>query len=160
MAGSRGPRIVVGVTDSVGSRWALAWAVGTARRTGHPLRVVTALPAATRAEYALVTEQEHRHAAHALVTALIAEVCGGVPADVPIERLVVVDTPGRALVRAAGSVDLLVIGSTGRLTGPTRRYCARRTHCPLVVVPRPDVEDLLGSQLKPAGRSSRSRDAR
>jgi nucleotide-binding universal stress UspA family protein len=160
MASVREPRIVVGVTDSVGSRWALAWAVGTARRSGLPLRLVTTLPAATRGEYALVTEEEHRSAAHALVTALLAEVCGDTPTDVHIERLVVIDTPGRALVTAAGSGDLLVIGSSGRLAGPTRRYCARRTRCPLVVVPQPDMGDLLGAPFNTEGPAPRFRQAR
>jgi hypothetical protein len=81
MAGVREPRIVVGVTDSVGSRWALAG-------------------------------------------------------------------------------DLLVIGSSGRLAGPTRRYCARRTRCPLVVVPQPNVGDLLGAPFKTEGRAPRSREVR
>lgn len=79
------------------------------------------------------------------------------PADVSVRVAHVADTPGRALTETAGASDLLVIGSGGGgpLRGGTRRYCTRHTRCPLVIVPRPDAGELLGSPVRSARRQAR-----
>jgi nucleotide-binding universal stress UspA family protein len=150
-----GSFVVVGVTDSAASRWALAWAVGTARRTGMALKVVVAFQSAPTSGYAMVTFHDQREAAKELIAGLFNEVCGGFPPDLRVQRLLVLEAPGRALVAAAGPGDLLVIGSSGRFGGATRRYCARRTRCPLVVVPSPDAGDLLGTPIQVTKRAIR-----
>lgn len=151
-----GPGVVVGITDSDGSRWALAWAVGAARRYGLPLTVVTAFSATASALYATAVIDSQRQAAEHLVQALFDEVCGGTPDDLTVQMLYALDVPGRALTNAAGAADLLVIGSSGGITGATRRYCARHTRCPLVVVPRGDAAELLGSPIRVIKRTARN----
>ncbi|MFB9235691.1 universal stress protein [Plantactinospora siamensis] len=150
-----GPRVVVGVTDSKGSRWALAWAVGAARRYGLPLTVVCAYSTTVAAVHPLPVHDCQREAAEEVVRLLFAEVCGGVPADVPVAAVYAMDLPGRALTETAHAEDLLVIGTSGGLGGGTRRYCARHTRCPLVVVPRAEAAELLGSPVKVARRHRR-----
>jgi nucleotide-binding universal stress UspA family protein len=151
-----GPGVVVGITDSDGSRWALAWAVGAARRYGLPLTVVTAFSATASALYGTAMIDSQRQAAEHRVQSLFDEVCGGVPDDLTVQTCYALDLPGRALTNAAGAADLLVIGSSGGITGATRRYCARHTRCPLVVVPRGDAAELLGSPIKVIKRIARN----
>jgi hypothetical protein len=79
-----------------------------------------------------------------------------VPEDLTIHTFYALDLPGRALTNSAGAADLLVIGSSGGITGATRRYCARHTRCPLVVVPRGDAGELLGSPIKVIRRTARN----
>lgn len=155
MAGASraGPRVVVGVTDSVASRWALAWSLGLARRRRMPLKVVVAYAAQARDGYRRALADGKREIADALVRGLFEEVSDGVPTDVSVEVVVVADSPGRALTKAARAIDLLVIGSGGGLRGRTRSYCARHTRSPLVVVPCPEIGDLLGSPVDLVRRS-------
>jgi nucleotide-binding universal stress UspA family protein len=141
------PRLVVGVKDSAASRWALAWAVGTARRSQMPMIVVNAFgPVSTTARTYLPIDEQHTAAAD-FVESLIDEVCGGRPTDVSIDVCTVDDLAGRALVEIARADDLLVIGSGGNVFGRTRGYCARHTRCPLMVVPEPDPGELLGTPI-------------
>jgi nucleotide-binding universal stress UspA family protein len=146
------PRLVVGVRDSAASRWALAWAVGAARQYQMPLTVVSAFgPVSTTARTYLPIDEQHAAAAD-FVEALIDEVCGAHPSDIAIDLCTVDESAGRALVEVAHASDLLVIGSGGSVFGRTRRYCARHTPCPLVIVPQPDAGELLGTPI----RTSRS----
>jgi nucleotide-binding universal stress UspA family protein len=147
------PRVVVGVTASAASRWALAWAVGTARRYGMPLTVVAAFaPPATAGQYGVAVAVVGREDAKAVVDQAFVEVCGGMPDDLRVEVTCVMASAGRALTSTAGVGDLLVIGSSGRLRGATRRFCARHTPCPLVIVPCPDASDLLGRPVRTVRR--------
>ena len=150
------PHVVVGVTGSAASRWALAWAVGTARRYEMPLTVVTAFaPPAMAGQYGVAVTVVGREDAKAVIDQALVEVCGGMPDDLRIEITCVMASAGRALTSTAGVGDLLVIGSGGRLGGATRRFCARHTRCPLVIVPCPDAGELLGSPVRTVGRIAR-----
>jgi nucleotide-binding universal stress UspA family protein len=133
----------------------LAWAVGTARRYGMPLLLVAAYrPPTSGGPYGPViaaVEDDVR----AVVDEAFREVCGGRPEDLRVDVAYVMSSAGPALVAAAGAGDLLVIGSSGRRWGPTRRYCARRARCPLVIVPCPDAGDLIGQPVRTARRLAR-----
>jgi len=147
--------VVVGVNGSPASQWALAWALGTARRYGVPLTVVAAyMPPTSGGMYGPVGAAVEEDA-RTVVEEAFRDVCGGRPDDVRIDVTCVMSTAGRALVSAAGPGDLLVIGSRGRLRGPTRRYCARRARCPVVIVPSPDAADLIGHPVRTARRLAR-----
>lgn len=151
------PRVVVGVTGSPASRWALAWAVGTARRYAMRLTVVAAYgPPATGGQFGGVAVGSGREEAEAAVDAAFRDVCGGLPDVEVVEVTCVRAHAGRALTSAAGAGDLLVIGSGGRWRGATRRYCARHTRCPMVIVPCPDAGDLLGSPIRTVRRITRN----
>ena len=147
--------VVVGVSGSPASRWALAWALGTARRYGVTLTVVTAyMPPTAGGPYGSMGAGLGEDA-RAVVEEAFRDVCGGQPDDVRVEVACVMSGTGWALIEAAGPGDLLVIGSSGRLWGPTRRHCARHARCPLVIVPCPDAGDLIGHPVRMARRLSR-----
>jgi nucleotide-binding universal stress UspA family protein len=155
------PRIVAGVSGSPASHWALAWALGTARRYGLPLTVVSTYPPpVVGAQYGMVAVAVGEESARAVVDQAFRAVCDGRPADVPIKVKYVMGHPGRALTSTAGAGDLLVIGSSGRLRGATRRFCARHTRGPLVIVPCADASELLGTPVRTARRIERKRATR
>lgn len=63
------------------------------------------------------------------------------PKDVPIDPIVVADSPSHALIEAGRGADLLVIGSRGHggfrglLLGSTSLQVVTHAPCPVVVVP-------------------------
>ncbi|MGA4838800.1 universal stress protein [Streptomyces sp. G45] len=67
------------------------------------------------------------------------EAFGGLPEGVAVERRVVRDRPGRALLGVArGEGDLLVLGAGGRARrGRVRRYVDARARCAVLVVRGP-----------------------
>jgi nucleotide-binding universal stress UspA family protein len=148
------PRLVVGISRSRASWWALAWATGEARRRRARLLLVHVFrpssfpvlepetgecfvsmprdPDASRMEYG-----------YTLIQAAIAQALGQIPGDIAVEKSVV---PGRAAVelsRFAQGSDVLVLGSRHRgwlrrhAPGSVARACARRADCPVVIVPEP-----------------------
>jgi len=148
----RVPRLIVGISSSRASWWALAWAVGEARRRGARLLLVNVfrppvasaaetgrdLPGPSRDPYA-----DHVAHGHELILTAIDQAVGRMPGDVPMEQQVV---PGRAAAELASFAwggDLLVLGCRhrgwlGRLApGSVARACARRTDCVVVIVPEP-----------------------
>jgi nucleotide-binding universal stress UspA family protein len=60
---------------------------------------------------------------------------------VAVERLLVADSPGPAIVAAAAGADLVVVGSSGRgalsqrLAGSVSLYVTHHAGCPVVVLP-------------------------
>src|SRR6185436_6191455 len=62
---------------------------------------------------------------------------------VPVAAEVIEGSPGATLARAAGSADLLVLGSHGHsrvrrtVLGSVSEECIRKATCPVVVVPVP-----------------------
>lgn len=133
-------RIVVGVDGSVGSKHALAWAAGQARRERKPLFAVstwepistgwTPYPTAMLTNLAVEREKVLQDA--------IDEVLGP-DRDVEIETRVLCGAPGKTLVHLSEEASLLVVGRHGhhRLTGQigsVSDYCARHASCPVVVV--------------------------
>lgn len=153
------PRLVVGISRSRASSWALAWAAGEARRRGARLLVVHAfrprlvypLP---DPRYASVQDDpytERLAAGNRLIWTAISEALGQLPRDISLEEVIV---PGRAaveLARIARGGDVLVLGARHR--GPLRRLapgsvaraCSRRAECPVVVVPEPSPRALAAA---------------
>jgi nucleotide-binding universal stress UspA family protein len=80
---------------------------------------------------------------HALIRTAVAEAVGSMPRDVSIERQVICGRPAAELARLAYGGDLLVLGSRHRgwlrrlAPGSVARSVARRTRCPVVIVPEP-----------------------
>ena len=153
----RVPRLVVGIGRSRASWWALAWAVGESRRRGMRLLLVnvlrpSALPAAS-------TDQDPSGPprdpfaddmayGHALIRAAIDQAIGRMPDDVPAEQQVVCGRPAAELAKLVRGGDLLVLGCRHRgwlrrlAPGSVARACARRTACPVVIVPEPSPQAL------------------
>ncbi|MBA2889959.1 universal stress protein [Nonomuraea soli] len=132
-----GPRIIVGVDDSPGARWALAWALGEARLRRLPLHLVhayqqTVSPAggpwlSTGAAAAQAT-------AAAMIARLLKEVAGGQLQDVEVSASVRPGAAGPVLAELSRSTDLLVVG---RESGTVAGYCQRRSTATIVSVATP-----------------------
>ncbi len=136
--------IAVGVDGSDRSVPALNWAAQEAAVHGHVLRVVTAwsipvtalspggLPAPYPADE-LMTD------ARAAQDAVVAKAT--IPEGVTLEHVIMEGGPGAALMEAAKSVELLVIGSRGHggfaglLLGSVGQQLTGHAACPVVVVP-------------------------
>ncbi|MCU7821424.1 universal stress protein [Kitasatospora sp. DSM 101779] len=150
MDGSR-RRIVVGVSGSLGSLAALHRAVADARPLGVPVVPVLAWePPGGEIGYrrspcppllAVV-----RDSAAARLTAALEEAFGGTDPGVPLEPLTVRGEAGRALVGIADRPgDLLVVGAGGSrlrrgLRPSVAAHCVRRSVCPVLAVPRPQLQ--------------------
>ncbi|MFD1547247.1 universal stress protein [Nonomuraea guangzhouensis] len=158
-----GPRVVVGVDDSPGSRWALAWAIGEARLRRAPLLAVHVSRApihpiaeALPYDYDACLEEEARSTE--LIAALFDDVAGGVPGDLQVVCVARLGEPWHHLVGLARQGDLLVLGRGRRhwlsrlFLVSTRRYCTRNARATLVVVPPASAPDHPGL---PAGRIGR-----
>ena len=151
----RVPRLIVGISRSRASWWALDWAVGEARRRGARLLLVHVFrppvfpspddvgsggPGIPRDPY---TER----AAHgtALIRTAITQALGFMPGDVAMDQQVISGRPAVELARLARGDDLLVLGSRRRgqfrrfAPGSVGRACARRADCPVVAVPEPSA---------------------
>jgi len=150
------PSLIVGISRSRASWWALAWAVGEARRRGAKLLLVNVFRPPTgitdtnpgfadrpRDPYA-----ERVAHSNALIRTAIDQAVGKMPGDVHVEWHAV---SGRAAAELAGLAlggDLLVFGCRHRgwlrrfAPGSVARACARRAACPVVVVPEPSPREL------------------
>ena len=138
-----GPRVVVGVDGSAGSRRALRWAADEARRTDATLRVVLAWEPAHFATYSCVTahadRSEQERAAQSLLAETLRLVFG---ADIP-EHVAATASQGvaeRVLVEESMAADLLVLGSTAATervrpsVGPVIRGCLNQARCPVMII--------------------------
>jgi len=135
--------IVVGVDGSPDSLAALAWARDEAERSGAKVTVVqawefTPLVVATEAPIDL------RELKQATVEALDRNVTDVFGADASkVERQVIEDLPARAILEAAESADLVVMGSRGHgalkgvLLGSVSQKVLHHASCPVVIVPTP-----------------------
>ncbi|MFJ9815395.1 universal stress protein [Streptomyces sp. NPDC101151] len=152
------PRVVVGVSGSLGSLTALCRAADDARRRGAELWPVLAWEppggdlAARRSPAAsfMVPEWE-RLARERLLTAL-GDVFGAAGPAVPMRALVARGVPGPALVRIADrETDVLVIGAGRRsrlhraLCPSAGRYCLAHATCPVLAVPPSPLETELAA---------------
>lgn len=167
---SRLPRLIVGISRSPASWWALAWATGEARRRGARLLLVHVYRPHS------VPAQETCHgfgnapldlnadliaAGEELIWAAIDQAVGQMPHDVDVEQVVIPGRPAAELSCLALGDDMLVFGSRHRgwlrrlAPGSVARSCARRAECPVVVVPEPSraalTATLLGQSDWPAG---------
>ncbi|GAA2230930.1 MULTISPECIES: universal stress protein [Kitasatospora] len=143
-------RLVVGVSGSLGSLAALHQAVAEARRTdAEVLAVLVWEPPGGEHGYRRspcppLLSAVRAAAVDRLRTAL-DEAFGGAPADLGarFQSEVVRSEPGFALVRLADRPgDVLVIGAGhgSRLRPSVARYCLRHATCPVLAVPRPELQ--------------------
>jgi nucleotide-binding universal stress UspA family protein len=155
----RVPRVVVGISRSRASWWALAWAVGEARRRGaclllvHVFRPPVAPGAAGYGQGGFGTFRDpyadRMARGNALIATAIDQAVGRMPGDVATERKVISGRPAVELACLAWGGDLLVLGSRHRgwlrrlAPGSVARACARRARCPIVIVPEPSPRVLL-----------------
>jgi nucleotide-binding universal stress UspA family protein len=142
-----GPRVIVGVTGSVGNLQALRRATAEARLRGTGLLVVHAwLPPGGEMAERRFSVPELRQVWHDAAWRRIWDAFdtafGGMPPEIQVEALVSYGDPGRVLVKAAAQEnDLLVIGAGRggalRRLLPRRvcRYCLGHAACPVLIVP-------------------------
>jgi len=135
----RAPRLIVGISRSPASWWALAWAVGEARRRGVRLLLVNVFrpPVVPAANADCVAY------GNALIRTAIDQAVGRMSGDVSVKQEVISGRPAVELADLARGGDLLVLGSRHRgwlrrhAPGSIARACARRADCPVVIVPEP-----------------------
>jgi nucleotide-binding universal stress UspA family protein len=150
----RGPRVVVGVDGSAGSKAALRFAMEDAARRGVPVEAVVAytppdywtdlnvvgVEESDRLRTRLRTEAESR------VRALVDEVTATLQGDAP--EVSIRATHGAVagvLIRESHGADLLVVGSRGHgglssvLLGSTSLQCTMHATCPVTVVHSPEA---------------------
>jgi nucleotide-binding universal stress UspA family protein len=153
---SRVPRLVVGISRSRASWWALAWATGEARRRGAQLILVHVLrpgslppPEIGQCFIGMARDPNADRAAYGnmLIEAAIGHAVGRMPGDVAVEQAVFPGRPAVELARLAHGGDVLVLGSRHRgwlrrlAPGSVARACARRAACPVVIVPEPSPSE-------------------
>jgi nucleotide-binding universal stress UspA family protein len=140
-----GPRVVVGVDGSPGSRAALAAALDEAGRRDARLDVVSAFPIALAWTAGVPIDvpdvdairRETERRMHAVVDDVVAERSAS---DVVVGLSAVEGSPVAALLAAAEGADLLVVGSRGRgalrsaLLGSVALHCTSHAPCPVLVV--------------------------
>ncbi|MQY26854.1 universal stress protein [Nocardia aurantia] len=156
------PRIVVGVSGSLGSLAALHRAVAQARRRPEAEVVAVLAWAPPGGEYAQSRYpcpellDVARSAARARLLAALDDAFAGIDPGVPLRAELIRGEPVEALLACADQPDdLLVVGSGGgRLSRGLRRPVAtrltRRAVCPVLVVPKPELQRELersGSRL-------------
>lgn len=142
-----GTTIVVGVDGSEDADRALAYAIQEARRRDDP--TIVAIHSFHLLTYSVgmefgysVPQPPEKLEAEAMDRLLRA--LDRAPKDVPIDPVVVPDSPSHALIEAGRDADLLVIGSRGHggfrglLLGSTSLQVVTHAPCPVVVVPPPD----------------------
>lgn len=127
------PRVFVGVDRSIPGLAALRFAVAEARRRGtdlHAVRVVSVLTLTETSE----------------IDAAFEEALGGLPADVVVHRELLIGPVAETLARRAHNPDdVLIVGTdgAGRWHGlwsrSISRDCLRRAHCPVLIVPGPQM---------------------
>jgi len=143
MAPATGPRIVVGIDDSLAGLRALRQAVTMAGRLGASLHAVRVLPLPPAARGPMQpTWQELRDCGHEFTDRVFATALGGVPPALTVEQVTVFGRTGHGLTGYAHrDEDLLVVGADRggllrRLLHPrVARYCASHATCPVLVVP-------------------------
>lgn len=147
-----GPRLIVGVDESPASRWALAWAIGTARLCRMALVAVHVsrapvhpFPEALPVQHAIRAGEEAR--CGELIKGVFEDVAGGIPDDLHVYLVSRVGDPGYHLVDLAREGDLLVLGRSRRgllsriFLPSTSMYCARHAKTTVVIVQQPTPPD-------------------
>lgn len=142
-------RIVVGVDGSEHAARALEFAIAEAGRRGdasidaiHSYHSVVYTPG-MELGYGVQPPKEKLEA-EAMDRLLKALEAAGAPRDLPIDPIVVADSPAHALLQAGRDADLLVVGSRGHggfrglLLGSTSLQVVTHATCPVVVVPPPE----------------------
>jgi nucleotide-binding universal stress UspA family protein len=150
----RGPRVVVAVDGSAGSRAALRFALDDATRRGVPVEVVVAYRSPDYwTDFNVVGRSETdrmrarlRSEAEARARTAVDEETRAATGPLPeIGVRAVEGAPADALIRASHGADLLVVGSRGHggfssvLLGSTSMQCALHATCPVTVVHSPEA---------------------
>ena len=145
----RGPRVVVAVDGSTGSKAALVFALEDAARRGVPVEAVIAYHVPELwLDYNLQSSSEEERLHDSLrsqheerVRAVVDEVAREFAGDLPEVRVrAAAGSPAEVLVRESEGADLLVVGSRGHgvfhalLLGSTSMQCALHATCPVTVV--------------------------
>lgn len=169
---SHAPRVIVGISRSQASWWALAWATGEARRRGARLLLVHvfrphAFSAAEAGDcFGGVLDDpdgDRLREGHMLILAAIGQAVGKMPRGIDCERSVVPGRTAAELARLAHGGDVLVLGARRRgwlrrhAPGSVARACARRADCPVVIVPEPSPSTLTSELPADAARRHRRR---
>lgn len=152
--GMPGPKVVVALDGSAGSRAALAFAIEDAARRGVPVEAVTVVKSPDyMVDFDVMGAAEverlrgrMRADAEARVRAVVDEVSAAATGPVPDIGIRAVHGPtAHALLQAAQGADLLVVGSRGHgefssvLLGSTSMQLALHATCPLTVVHSPEA---------------------
>jgi len=137
-------QIVVGVDGSKSSIDALRWAVFQAELTGATLHVIAAWPFPENATpFGIIADLPFDSDPRDEVRARLDEVIATVVPQAMRARVraeAVLGNAASALLEAARTADLLVVGSRGRgafaelLLGSVSGHCVRHATCPVVVV--------------------------
>ena len=150
----RGPRVVVAVDGSAGSKAALGFALGDAARRGVPVEAVIAYRMPEfQGEYTGLSAAQLERLRDTLrsqcgdkVRAAVDEVARGWTGALPeVQIRAAVGSPAAVLVRESRGADLLVVGSRGHggfhsmLLGSTSIQCAMHATCPVTVVHSPEA---------------------
>lgn len=134
--------VCVGVDGTSASRQALRFALDAAARRGGRVRVVTAwwmgdsLPGTVEAE-----KQIQQRQADAVQQAAVKHVSKQLESSPPVEREIIHDLAGPALVRRSRGDDHLVVGSEHKgalkhlVGGSVSGYCIRHARIPVTVIP-------------------------
>ncbi|OKJ16880.1 universal stress protein [Kitasatospora sp. CB01950] len=148
------PRIVVGVSGSLGSLAAVHRAVAEARRLGGEVLALHAWEPPSgefghRRSPCPPLMSAVRELAVTTLAEAMAEAFGGADPGVPLTARTVRGRTAPTLLAAADRPgDLLVLGPSGSwlhrgMRGSVPRACLRRATCPVLVVPRPELAHTL-----------------
>ncbi|MEU6218971.1 universal stress protein [Streptomyces sp. NPDC047022] len=153
-----GPRVVVGVSGSLGSLTALRWAAQEARRRGAALWPVLAWEppggdlAARRDPGATMMTDAWQDLARKRLLSALDDVFGDSGPGVRTHALVARGAPGTALVEVADREDdVLVVGAGQRSLWhracyrSVSRYCLAHAGCPVLAVPPSPLEAELSA---------------
>jgi len=131
---------VVGVDGSDGAAKALDWAIAEAVRFSASLQLLTAWTFPMALGYVFAeTPGEMREHVQRIADMSVDHVAAVAP-DIVVSATLREAEPGPALVDFSTGADLLVVGSRGHgdfrelLLGSVGTYCARHSHCPVVIV--------------------------
>ncbi|MEV7288399.1 universal stress protein [Streptomyces sp. NPDC093252] len=147
------PRVVVGVSGSLGSVTALCRAAEESRRRGAALWPVLAWEppggelGVGRNPAPCVLLDEWRRLAGQRLLGVLADAFGADGPGVPVRATVARGAPGVALVRAADREDdILVVGAGRRspwhraFSRSVSRYCLTHAVCPVLAIPPSPLE--------------------
>ncbi len=139
-------RVVVGVDDTAGSRFALRWALKEARYRDATVHAVAGWhwdgydESLWMASGPQVARERTQETLDEVVEKVLAEWVNEPP---PVRREVAQGRPDEVLVAAAEGAEMLVVGSHGHgrlrhaALGSVSESCTRHATCPVVVVPLP-----------------------
>jgi nucleotide-binding universal stress UspA family protein len=150
----RGPRVVVAVDGSEGSKAAVKYALEDAARREVPVVAIiayrppeywldfNAVGAAEEERLLRELSRDQEARARAVVDEVVADLPGPLP-QVHVRALM--GAPADVLVRESDGADLLVLGSRGHggfhtmLLGSTSMQCTMHAVCPVTVVHSPEA---------------------